>query len=99
MSAPGWYRRNSPEVGILASGAAARMLVLKGGTMGRSRALTVAAAATLPAHQCEEYIFPGWYPGLLNGGLVTSDQPANYAVNTQSVLIPRRSRRVGSVWV
>lgn len=87
MTAIDWYRKNWPKAGILASGAAAGALALTNGRLDRSRTLSVAAAATLGAHQFEEYVWPGWFPGLLNGELMKSDQPANYPGNTQSVLI------------
>ena len=38
-------------------------------------------------HQFEEYGFPGYFPGMLNGGMFKSDKPDRYPLNTDSALI------------
>src|SRR5918998_2612828 len=41
----------------------------------------------LMVHQCEEYGFPGYFPGMLNAGVFKSDKPERYPLNTNSALI------------
>ena len=42
---------------------------------------------TLFLHQCEEYRYPGYFPGMLNSALFSSQQPDRYPLNTQAALI------------
>ena len=38
---------------------------------------------TLCLHQCEEYRYPGYFPGMLNSVMFSSRQPDRYPLNTQ----------------
>lgn len=81
------YRREWPRV------AAVQAMVLGGVSLliGRKtqtnlRALSVMNAMTMCAHQYEEYVDPGWFPGMVNVGLFKSDQPLNYPFNAHSAM-------------
>jgi len=43
--------------------------------------------ATLFLHQFEEYRFPGYFPGMMNAVMFSSQQPDRYPLNTQTALI------------
>jgi hypothetical protein len=81
------YRKEWPRV------AAVQAMVLGGVSLliGRKsqtnlRALSVMNAMTMCAHQYEEYVDPGWFPGMVNIGLFKSDQPDNYPFNAHSAM-------------
>ena len=81
------YRREWPRV------AAVQAMVLGGASLlaGRKtqtnlRALSVMNAMTMCAHQYEEYVDPGWFPGMVNVGMFKSDQPLNYPFNAHSAM-------------
>ena len=81
------YRREWPRV------AAVQAMVLGGVSLlvGRKtqtnlRALAVMNAMTMCAHQYEQYVDPGWFPGMVNVGIFKSDQPLNYPFNAHSAM-------------
>lgn len=81
------YRREWPRV------AAVQAMMLGGASLlaGRKtqtnlRALSVMNAMTMCAHQYEEYVDPGWFPGMVNVALFKSDQPYNYPFNAHSAM-------------
>jgi hypothetical protein len=41
----------------------------------------------LLAHQYEEYVDPGYFPGQFNRGLFKSDSPRNYPLNPQTAMV------------
>jgi hypothetical protein len=41
----------------------------------------------LIAHQYEEYVEPGYFPGQFNRGLFKSDSPRNYPLNPQTAMV------------
>ena len=82
-----FYRREWPRI------AAVQAMVLGGASLlaGRKnqtnvRALAVMNGMTMCAHQYEEYVDPGYLPGLINVGLFHSDQPHNYPFNANSAM-------------
>lgn len=87
---PTWldtYRREWPRV------AAVQAMALGGASLlaGRKRqtdlrSLAVMNAMTMCAHQYEEYVDPGYFPGMVNVGIFKSDQPANYPFNPNSAM-------------
>lgn len=82
-----WYRKNWPRLGGLAG-----MAVLGGTALASSKTLSPRALAALNlvgllVHQYEEYVDPGYFPGQMNAGLMHSDQPANYPLNTNTAMI------------
>jgi hypothetical protein len=81
------YRREWPRV------AAVQAMVLGGASLlaGRKsqanlRALAVMNGMTMCAHQYEEYVGPGYFPGMVNVGIFKSDQPYNYPYNPSSAM-------------
>jgi hypothetical protein len=81
------YRREWPRV------AAVQAMVLGGTSLlvGRKnqtnvRALAVMNAMTMCAHQYEEYVDPGYFPGMVNVGIFKSQQPRNYPFNPSSAM-------------
>jgi len=81
------YRREWPRV------AAVQAMVLGGVSLliGRKtqtnlRALSVMNAMTMCAHQYEEYVDPGSFPGMVNIAMFKSDQPLNYPFNAHSAM-------------
>ena len=88
------YRKEWPRV------AAVQAMVLGGVSLliGRKtqtnvRALAVMNAMTMCAHQYEEYVDPGWLPGMVKVGLFKSDQPYNYPFNAHSAMCANISFR------
>lgn len=87
---PAWldsYRRQWPRVAVV------QAMVLGGASLlaGRKRqtdlrSLAVMNAMTMCAHQYEEYVDPGYFPGMVNVGIFKSDQPANYPFNPNSAM-------------
>jgi hypothetical protein len=57
------------------------------------RALAVMNAMTMCAHQYEEYVDPGYFPGQVNVGLFKSGQPLNYPFNANSAMCANISFR------
>ncbi len=41
----------------------------------------------LMAHQYEEYVDPGYFPGQFNRGLFNSESPRNYPLNAQTAMV------------
>jgi hypothetical protein len=62
-------------------------------TQTNLRALAVMNAMTMCAHQYEEYVDPGWFPGMVNVGIFKSDQPLNYPFNAHSAMCANISFR------
>ncbi|WP_273735189.1 HXXEE domain-containing protein [Mycolicibacterium septicum] len=88
------YRREWPRV------AAVQAMVLGGASIlaGRRsltnlRALSVMNAMTMCVHQYEEYVDPGWFPGMINVGWFKSDKPYTYPFNTHSAMCANISFR------
>ena len=84
------YRREWPRV------AAVQAMALGGASLlaaGRKkpmnlRALAVMNGMTMCAHQYEEYVDPGWFPGMVNVGIFKSDPDSarNYPYNPTSAM-------------
>ena len=53
----------------------------------RPQAISALNFAALLAHQFEEYVEPGWFPGQFNKGLFKSDSPRNYPLNTNTATV------------
>ncbi|WP_227999018.1 HXXEE domain-containing protein [Nocardia australiensis] len=81
------YRREWPRVAAIqamALGGASILASRKNQT--NVRALAVMNAMTMCAHQYEEYVDPGYFPGMVNVGIFKSDQPRNYPYNPNSAM-------------
>ena len=81
------YRDDWFNVGALLATAIAGALALSHRRISRPRLFSALNLAALMVHQFEEYGFPGYFPGLLNGGVFKSDKPDRYPLNTNSALI------------
>ena len=55
------------------------------------RTLAVMNSMTMAAHQVEEYVDPGYFPGQVNAGMFKSDQPLNYPFNARSAALANLS--------
>ena len=55
------------------------------------RTLAVMNSMTMAAHQVEEYVEPGYFPGQVNAGMFKSDQPLNYPFNARSAALANLS--------
>jgi hypothetical protein len=62
-------------------------------TQTNLRALAVMNAMTMCAHQYEEYVDPGYFPGMVNVGIFKSEQPLNYPFNAHSAMCANISFR------
>jgi hypothetical protein len=55
------------------------------------RTLAIMNSMTMAAHQVEEYVDPGYFPGQVNAGMFKSDQPLNYPFNAKSAALANMS--------
>ena len=88
------YRKEWPRVAAVQAMALGGVSLLIGRkTQTNLRALSVMNAMTMCAHQYEEYVDPGWFPGMVNVALFKSDQPYNYPFNAHSAMCANISFR------
>lgn len=81
------YRREWPRVAAVQAMALGGASLLAGRkTQTNLRALSVMNAMTMCAHQYEEYVDPGCFPGMVNVAMFKSDQPLNYPFNAHSAM-------------
>ena len=81
-----FYRKHWPDVGVgVATGIGIGMTVFR---KKRSRAQMWSAwnFVALLLHQFEEYRVPGYFPGQFNAGVLKSETPDHYPLNTQSAM-------------
>jgi hypothetical protein len=81
------YRDNWFKVGALLALVIAGVLALSHRRLSRPRLYSALNLAALMVHQFEEYGFPGYFPGMMNGGIFKSDKPDRYPLNTDSAMI------------
>ena len=81
------YRTHWPRIGAVlamfiggATAACAQRLT-------KPQILSAANLMALMAHQFEEYVYPGYFPGQFNRGLFNSDSPRNYPLNPQTAMV------------
>lgn len=87
------YTRKWPQIGAVLA------MALGGGSVLAAsrkkpidlRALAVMNSMTMAAHQVEEYVEPGYFPGQVNAGMFKSDQPLNYPFNAKSAALANMS--------
>ncbi len=87
------YTENWPKVGAvlgMALGGAAVTVASRKKPID-PRALAVMNSMTMAAHQVEEYVEPGYFPGQVNAGMFKSDQPLNYPFNARSAALANMS--------
>ena len=81
------YRGNWFNVGAVLAVVIAGFLALSHRRLSRPRLFSALNLAALMVHQFEEYGFPGYFPGMMNGGIFKSGKPDRYPLNTDSAMI------------
>jgi hypothetical protein len=81
------YRRQWPRIGAVLALALGGLTALTGGRLAKTRLLSAVNMVALLAHQYEEYVDPGYFPGQFNRGMFKSDSPRNYPLNPQTAMI------------
>jgi len=82
-----WYRRNWYWVGgLFAAGALVYLAVAWSSLDVLQRAL-LAGFALVPAHELEEYGWPGGEPAIMNKVIQPSDRPDRYPLNQNSAMV------------
>ncbi|HYY19799.1 MAG TPA: HXXEE domain-containing protein [Streptosporangiaceae bacterium] len=88
------YRKQWPRVAAVQAMALGGTSLLAGRrNQTNLRALAVMNAMTMCAHQYEEYVDPGYFPGQVNVGIFKSGQPLNYPFNANSAMCANISFR------
>lgn len=84
-----FYRKQWPRVGAVTAMALGGASVLAASAKKPElnvRALSVMNSMAMSAHQYEEYVDPGYFPGMANRTMFKSDQPRNWPMNTQGLM-------------
>lgn len=81
------YRRQWPRIGAVIALALSGVIALTSGRLARTQLFAAANLVALLAHQYEEYVEPGYFPGQFNRGMFKSDSPRNYPLNPQTTMI------------
>ena len=81
------YRENWPRVGAVLGMGIAGATALASKKLSRPQTLAALNLAALTVHQYEEYEDPGFFPGQFNGGILHSEEPDRYPLNTNTALI------------
>ncbi len=81
------YRQDWPRVGALLGMGIAGATALSSKRLSRPQRFAALNFAALTAHQYEEYEDPGYFPGQFNAGVLHSDEPDRYPLNTNTALI------------
>lgn len=81
------YRDNWFKVGSVLAMVVAGTLALSHRRLSRPRLFSALNFAALLVHQFEEYGVPGYFPGHFNAGILKSEKPDRYPLNTNSALI------------
>lgn len=81
------YRKNWPRIGAVLGMALGGLTALASRCkVSNLRALAVVNWIALLVHQYEEYEDPGYFPGQFNRGVLKSEQPLNYPLNTHNAM-------------
>ena len=87
-----YYSERWPKIGAVAAMAMGGVSVLVNRTNRPSlRSLAVMNSMTMAAHQFEEYVEPGTFPGDVNRGIFKSDNPRAFPFNTHSAAVANDS--------
>ena len=81
------YRKHWHDIGGVLAMVIGGSLALFGKRLSRPQLFSALNFVALLVHQFEEYRFPGFFPGHFNGGLLKSDTPDRYPLNTSSATI------------
>ncbi|MBB3604388.1 hypothetical protein FHT40_004066 [Mycolicibacterium sp. BK556] len=81
------YREEWPRVAAVQAMALGGVSLLIGRKKQTNlRALAVMNGMTMCAHQYEEYVDPGWFPGMVNVGMFKSDKPYTAPFDAHSAM-------------
>jgi Protein of unknown function with HXXEE motif len=81
------YRAQWPRIGAVIATLIGAATVAARARMTKPQILSAANLMALMAHQYEEYVQPGYFPGQFNRGLFNSDSPRNYPLNPQTAMV------------
>lgn len=81
------YRRHWPRIGGVLGAGLGLAAALTAKRMPKARQTSLLNFAALTAHQFEEYVNPGTFPGHFNGGVLHSDRPDRYPLDTNSAML------------
>jgi hypothetical protein len=81
------YRTQWPRIGALIAMLIGAVTAVAGRRMTKPQIVSAANLMALMAHQYEEYVQPGFFPGQFNRGLFNSDSPRNYPLNPQTAMV------------
>ena len=87
------YTENWPKIGAVVGMALGGSSILAANRKKPIdlRTLAIMNSMTMAAHQVEEYVDPGYFPGQVNAGMFKSDQPLNYPFNARSAALANLS--------
>lgn len=87
-----YYSERWPKIGAIAAMAMGGVSVLANRENRPTlRSLAVMNSMTMAAHQFEEYVEPGTFPGDVNIGIFRSDSPRAFPFNTHSAAVANAS--------
>ncbi len=82
-----WYRRNWYWVGALVATGALIYLAVAWSSLDVLQRVLLAGFALVPAHEFEEYGWPGGEPAIMNKVIQPSDRPDRYPLNQNSAMV------------
>jgi hypothetical protein len=82
-----YYRKHWHEIGAVLAMVIGGALALFGKRLSRPQLFSALNFVALLVHQFEEYGFPSFFPGQFNGGMLKSEKPDRYLLNTNSATI------------
>ena len=81
------YRTHWPRIGAVLAMLIGGVTADAAQRLTKPQLLSAANLMALMAHQFEEYVYPGYFPGQFNRGLFNSDSPRNYPLNPQTAMV------------
>jgi hypothetical protein len=81
------YRAQWPRIGAIIAMLVGCVTAMAARRLTKPQIFSAANLIALMAHQYEEYVDPGYFPGQFNRGLFKSDSPRNYPLNPQTAMV------------
>jgi len=81
------YRAQWPRIGAMIAMLVGGVTATAARRLTKPQIFSAANLMALMAHQYEEYVDPGYFPGQFNRGLFKSDSPRNYPLNPQTAMV------------
>jgi hypothetical protein len=81
------YHAQWPRIGAIIAMIVGGATAMAARRLTKPQILSAANLIALMAHQYEEYVYPGYFPGQFNRGLFNSDSPRNYPLNPQTAMV------------